>query len=115
MSAVAMTANGIAASAPLRFDTDTFPIRIDNCVTATISHRIEDFVGPLKPIHRKVKGIGGSIGNVQCGTIRWRIDDDNGRIHTLLLPNSYYVPESPSRLLSPQHWAQQVKDYKPLP
>ena len=26
--------------------------------------------------------------------------------HTLIIPNSYYVPQAKVRLLSPQHWAQ---------
>ena len=115
MAAVSMTAKTAQQLPPLCFDTDSFPIRVDNCATATISNRIEDFDGPLSKSNQKIKGIGGSIGNVQRGTIKWRIEDDNGKVHTLLLPNSYYVPNSPSRLLSPQHWAQQAKDQKPLP
>jgi hypothetical protein len=40
----------------LVFDTDAKALKIDNCLTATLSNRVEDFVGPLVPINRKVKG-----------------------------------------------------------
>ena len=70
---------------------------------------------PLSPINRKIKGIGGSLGNIQRGTLRWTIEDDLGRKHDLQIPNSLYVPDSPSRLLSPQHWAQEARDVKPHP
>ncbi len=44
------------------------------------------------------------------GTVRWRIHDDAGSIHCILLPNTHYSPHAESRLLSPQHWAQIAKN-----
>jgi hypothetical protein len=44
------------------------------------------------------------------GTVRWRIRDNEGRIHCIHLPNTYYSPHAASRLLSPQHWAQIAKN-----
>ena len=44
-------------------------------------------------------------------TIVWKWIDDNGVQSKFRIPNSYYVPEGKSRLLSPQHWAStQPKD-----
>jgi hypothetical protein len=40
------------------------------------------------------------------GTVKWRVKDDNGKIHNIILPNTYYSPSVETRLLSPQHWAQ---------
>jgi hypothetical protein len=40
------------------------------------------------------------------GTVKWRVKDDNGKIHSIRLPNTYYSPSVETRLLSPQHWAQ---------
>jgi hypothetical protein len=40
------------------------------------------------------------------GTIRWKWEDDQGRLHTFDIPNSFYIPDGKVRLLSPQHWAQ---------
>ena len=42
------------------------------------------------------------------------LEDDNGKIHKFVIPNSYYIPEGRVRLLSPQHWAQTQKDFKPI-
>ena len=41
--------------------------------------------------------------------IQMRIEDDNGRSHTIKIPNSLYLPELRLCLLSPQHWAQEAK------
>jgi hypothetical protein len=40
------------------------------------------------------------------GTVKWKIQDDNGKIHSFILPNTYYSSAVETRLLSPQHWAQ---------
>ena len=90
----------------MRFDSDSKRILIDNCASYSISHDREDFVAELQPVRRQIKGIGGTLGDVQKGTITWWIEDDNGCPHKITLPGSLYIPTSPSRLLSPQHWAQ---------
>jgi hypothetical protein len=40
------------------------------------------------------------------GTVKWRIQDDSGKVHNIILPHTYYSPSVETRLLSPQHWAQ---------
>ena len=98
-----------------RFDSDSKMIRIDNCASYSISHDLEDFVKPPEAIDKRIKGIGGTLSNVKQGTIKWFIEDDSGKKHKLLLPNGLYIPESPLRLLSPQHWAQVANGHKPKP
>ena len=96
---------------PVHFDTDSRILRIDNCATKSISPCIDDFVSTLLPIpNTRVQGLGGKIGNIMSGTIRWHIEDDQGSVHSITLPNSLYVPQATSRLLSPQHWAQTARD-----
>jgi len=76
---------------------------------------IQDFVDVPTLIRRKVKGFTGkSTQGIHVGTIRWMIEDDEGVVHEFLIPDSLYVPEGSSRLLSPQHWAQVAKDHHPL-
>ena len=41
--------------------------------------------------------------------------DDEGKIHTFYIPNSYYAPDGRVMLLRPQHWAKTQKDYKTTP
>jgi hypothetical protein len=60
-----------------------------------------------------VKGVGGHIACTHQGTIVWHIEDNYGQVHRFRIPGSYYASSSPSRLLSPQHWAQTAKDNYP--
>ena len=114
LAAVAMVAKDKGRAQITRFDSDSKMIRVDNCASYCISNDKADFITELKPIRRKLKGLGGTLAGIQTGTIRWRVQDDLGAIHEIELPNSLYVPESPSKLLSPQHWAQTAKDHRPL-
>ncbi len=92
------------------FDTDSIDFGIDNRCTACISNVREHFVGDLIKSNKVIKGYGGArLHNVWQGTMRVPIEDDNGKVETFLIPNSYYHPNGDSRLLSPQHWAQQMK------
>lgn len=97
------------------FDTDSSPIGIDNRCTGCISHRIEDFVVPLVSTDRTIKGYGGmQMSGIQIGTIEWSWLDDDGARHTFKIPNSFFVPKGGLRLLSPQHWAQSQRGFKPI-
>ena len=87
------------------FDTDAKVLKIDNCTTRSISNDINDFIDVPKATDARINGIGGSL-PLMTGTIRWRLEDNGGQTHTVILPGSYYVKESPACLLSPQHWAQ---------
>jgi Reverse transcriptase (RNA-dependent DNA polymerase) len=101
-----------------RFDTDSYQIKIDNCCSRSMTHAMSDFVpGTLKPIKNlSVSGFGGSSTRITHeGTIRWNITDDGGIAREILIPRSLYVPEGRTRLLSPQHMAQQLKDNHPNP
>jgi hypothetical protein len=80
----------------------------------TTANSLADVVGKPIPIKARIEGFTGgkALVTARC-TIKWRIEDDHGRVHTLLLPNSLYSQAAPFRLLSPQHWSQQANGYKP--
>ena len=109
MAAVAYSANhedfdGVPV--PYKFDTDSVEFGIDNRCSACISDRTSDFLDDLQPTKRIIKGFAGSrTSNVQVGTMKITIEDDDGKPTTFLVPKSYYVPDSGSKLLSPQHWS----------
>jgi hypothetical protein len=84
---------GGAEAMKASFDTDSNDIKIDNCATCCISNQVEDFVGPLYPSKRKLRGIGSSM-EVQEGTIQWEIEDDDGVKHKFLIPHSIYAPKA---------------------
>ena len=102
---IAMKARQAHQDEAARFDTDTKTIRIDNCSSYCISNDKRDFIMPLKRINKKLKGLGGTLTEVYSGTIKWSIEDDDGVSHDIVIPNGLYIKDSPSKLLSPQHWA----------
>ena len=96
------------------FDTDSVPLRIDNCATASLLPHKSDFIGVLVPVRRRIHGIGGSVQcDIMMGTLRFSIEDDDGVIHDIIILDLFYVPDATSHLLSPQHWAQKAKDNHP--
>jgi hypothetical protein len=56
----------------------------------------------------KVHGIGEGLAIKGKGMFKFSIEDDNGKNHTIKIPNSLYVPGLKQCLLSPQHWAQEA-------
>src|SRR5210317_790954 len=105
-----------------RFDTDSGKVGVDSRCSACISHYKPDFVGKLIKVRRAIKGYGGvRYFDVWKGTICWKWADDDGILHRFLIPNSYYIPQGGSRLLSPQHFAKTqlkksgVRDIQDLP
>ena len=112
---IAMKAKQAHQDEVARFDTDAKAIRVDNCASYCISNDKRDFITPLKKVNKSLKGLGGTLADIYSGTIKWSIEDDDGVPHDWVIPDGLYVKESPSKLLSPQHWAQTAQDFKPLP
>jgi Reverse transcriptase (RNA-dependent DNA polymerase)/GAG-pre-integrase domain len=108
-----MVTSGQAKST--RFDSDSVLLHVDNCASRCITNSISDFVKAPQKVIGRVKGMGGDKVAVEAvGTIRWTFDDDDGVPHAFLIPGSLYIPSSPARLFSPQHWAQERKDNAPV-
>ena len=51
--------------------------------------------------------------DVYIGTIQWPFTTDQGDVDIVEIPNSCYVPEAKHRLISPQHWSQQLEKQYP--
>jgi hypothetical protein len=56
----------------------------------------------------KVNGINDGLAILGKGTFKFKIADNDGRVHVIKIPNSLYLPKLESCLLSPQHWAQEA-------
>ena len=41
------------------------------------------------------------------------VEDDNGLVHVMVIRGAYLIPEAATRILSPQHVAQQANDHYP--
>ena len=93
------------------FDTDSNELYIDNCATACITNNPNDCHTPPHRIQRRIKGIGGTFeAEVYETTIRWDLEDDDGVTETHIIPRSFYIPNAPHHLFSPQHWAQHQRN-----
>ena len=94
------------------FDSDSQPLMFDDGASASITNDLQDFVTSPTAITCKVKGIAGSAKATYRGTVKWKIEDDNNIVHTFVIPNTYYIAVALTRILSPQHFAQQMQDHK---
>ena len=59
------------------------------------------------------RGINGHAQATHRGTVKWYIEDDHGLVHVMVITGAYLIPETTTRILSPQHLAQQVNDHYP--
>jgi hypothetical protein len=73
-----------------------------------ITNSKKDFIFS-QDLNKKVLGISGLSQTSLQGTVRWKIEDDEGKVHPFEL-QAIYKPDSPYRLLSPQQWSQTIKD-----
>ena len=72
------------------FDSDSLPMGIDTCTTATLSGCR---VGEIQPIsHVTLRGVGGTLPVVGRGTFVFNFLDDHGNEQQLKVEDAYYVP-----------------------
>ena len=95
------------------FDSDSQPIMFNDGASASITNDLQDFMIRPTPITQKVKGIAGCAKATYHGTVKWKIEDNSNIIHTFTIPNTYYIANAPTRILSSQHFTQQMQDHKP--
>jgi hypothetical protein len=74
----------------MEFDADSFGILIDNCCSHTLTNDINDYIETPVKSSVRVRGYNGSTNSTMVGTVKWKIKDDNGKVHNFILPNSYY-------------------------
>ena len=95
------------------FDSDAQALMLDDGASACITNDKGDFMEPPKWVDMKVKGIKGHANATHRGTIKWHIEDDQGLVHVMIIRGAYLIPDAPTRILSPQHLAQQADDHYP--
>ena len=102
----------------IAFDSDSFRISVDDCSSRTMSNNKRHFesisaLDPGDPGY--VNGPSGEAIPIKGkGTVKWRIEDDEGQVHTIRIPNSLYIPDMKQCLLCPHHWGQEANDHYPI-
>ncbi len=110
LQAAATACNGLNH---LHSDAKLIPILVDNCCFKCITNNIKDLMPTsIKKTMKMVRIQGWRVCHYQPGH-NW--DDDQGLQHIFLISNSYFIPQATSRLLCPQHWAQEATIYSPIP
>ncbi len=107
--------SAVNSTLAIRFDTDSYPIGIDSHTSRCMvnaPHLFEDL--KLKELG-EVEGIKAGIDIKGKGTFKFKIEDDNGKMHKIKILNSLYIPDLKRCLLSPRHWVQEAKDNYPRP
>ena len=87
----------------------------DDGASTSITNDLGDFISTPTSIQCNVKGISSNAEVTFKGMVRWQLEDDQGTIHKLTIPNSYYIGAALTRILSLQHFAQQTNDHYPDP
>ena len=76
-----------------------------------MTNNIRHFIGPLKPINNGVVKFYGGVINIRGeGTVKCKIEESYGQIHSIIVHRANYVPEATICLLSPQQLSQQAAD-----
>ncbi len=99
----------------IRFDTDSFVIGVDTFASIMLRNHPDQFENLKTHDDTEVEGIKGGLGIKGTGTFKFHIEDNEGRVHLIKIPNSKYVPDLKVCLLSPHNWAQEAKDHYPVP
>ena len=96
------------------FDSDAQTLMLDDGASACITKDANDFIEPPKRVNRKVKEIKGHAQATHRGSLKWYIEYDHGLVHVLVITGVYLIPEAATRILSPQHLAQQAHGHYPM-
>ena len=90
---------------------------VDGHASYCMANRKNQFDGDLKLVEgdHQVDGIGSGIAIKGAGTFKFRLEDDDGQVHTIRVSNSLYVPSLKRVLLAPHHWEQEAHDITPNP
>ncbi|KAG7371263.1 hypothetical protein IV203_019833 [Nitzschia inconspicua] len=96
------------------FDLDSAQLGLDTLASASLTPSPADFIDTPVPCNVPFRGLGNGSATLR-GTVAWHVADDDGVTRRLLIPNTYYIPGLPLRILSPQHLAQELRPHETRP
>jgi hypothetical protein len=90
-------------SRPLLFESDSDWIGVDTFSTYCMTNNINDFVMKPERCNHQVLGVSNIPTSItHKGEVSYKITDDLGCTHIFRVPEMYYCPTVPYRVLSPQ-------------
>ena len=84
------------------------------CMTNDFTDQFNGYLKLIEGVHQ-VDEIGSGIAIKGIGTFKFRLEDDDGQVHTIQVPNLLYVPSLKRMLLASHHWAQEAQNNTPSP
>jgi hypothetical protein len=57
---------------------------------------MSNFVDTPVKVNFRVRGIGGNVAATWKGTVLWKVEDDDGQVHEIRLPGTFYHSVSPA-------------------
>jgi hypothetical protein len=87
----------------MHFDTISFVIGVDTFALIRLGNHPDQFEDLKMHNNTEVEGIKGGLDIKGTGTFKFHIEDDEGRVHLIKIPNSKYVPDLRVCLLLPHH------------
>ena len=80
----------------MTFESDATNLMIDDGASACITNNLTDFVGKARHINQRIKGMSGHAQATHKGTVRWKIEDDTGKVHLIYIKDTYYMDNVPN-------------------
>ena len=96
-----------------QFNSDSRALMLNDGALACITNDKGDFIEPPKRVDRKVRGIKGHATATHRGTLKWHVEDDSSLVDIMVIKGAYLIPDAATRILLPQHLAQQDDDHCP--
>jgi hypothetical protein len=87
----------------IHFGTDSFVIGVDTFPSITLGNHPDQFENLKTHNDTEMEGIKGGLGIKGTGTFKFHIEDNEGRVHLIKIPNSKYVHDLKVCLLLPYH------------
>ena len=105
LAAIVALASQSGTDTHMVFDSDSHVIVLDNCASFSMTDNMNDFIDTPVPVTTDILGVG-KVKARYRGTVNWTIEDDDGNPHSFPLPDTYFTPGIPMRIMSIQHWRQ---------
>jgi hypothetical protein len=97
------------------FDTNFFIINVNTFASIALGNHPDQFEDLKMNDITEVEGIKRGLDIKGTGRFKFHIKDDKQGVYLIKISNGKYTPDLKVCLLSPHHWAQEAKDYYPVP